>query len=196
MVNRLALMCERRSVVFDEAALRAVALAGRGSFGEALAILARVERHGNVTVDNLVREPEFGWGPTMLACWRAVLSGRRDEAISLFGDIGTDGPMRVTAMQAFLVECRMRHMMGGLPAGASVSPALDRLAAGSWEGILRDWSEWSRERGIEVHEAMERALGFWASVRIGVPWRASFLKGYEALNVTRAIPDSMTANGM
>src|SRR5439155_18771388 len=46
LVDRLSLICERRSVVFDEAALRAVAVAGRGSFCEALAILARVDRHG------------------------------------------------------------------------------------------------------------------------------------------------------
>ena len=196
LVGRLSLICKRRSVAFDEAALRAVAVAGRGSFGEALAILGRVERHGDITVDNLIREPEFGWGPMMLACWRAVLSGRRDEAMSLFGDIGIDGPTRVTAMQAFLVECRMRHMMGGLPAGASVSPALDCLPADGWECILRDWAEWSRKGGIEVDEAMERALGFWASVRIGVPWRASFLKGYEALTESRAICDREAASVM
>ena len=196
LVSRLALICERRSIAFDESALRAVAAAAVGSFGGALAILGRVERHGDVTVDNLIREPEFGWGPTMLACWRAMLSGRRDEAMSLFGDIGIDGPMRLTAMQAFLVECRMRYMMGGLPAGASVNPALDLLTAGSWERILRDWAEWSRERGIEVDEAMERALGFWASVRIGVPWRASFLKGYEALTESRAICDREAASVM
>lgn len=131
MVSRLSLLCERRSVVFDEAALRSVAVAGRGSFGDTLAILARVERHGDVTVDNLTREPEFGWGPTMLACWRAVLSGNRDEAMSLFEKIGTDGPMRVAAIQAFLVECRIRYVVAGLTADVSVSPALHRLGAGS-----------------------------------------------------------------
>src|SRR6266513_344364 len=52
------------------------------------AILARVERHGNVTLGSLLKEPDFGWGPTMLACWQAVLGGRRDEALSLFGAIG------------------------------------------------------------------------------------------------------------
>lgn len=181
IVNRFSLMCERRSVVFDESALGMIAVAARGSFGEALAILERVERYGDVTKENLIREPEFGWGPTMLACWRAVLSGRRDEAMLLFGDIGIDGPMRVAAMQSFLVECRTRHIMGGLAAGPSGSPALDFLEAGSWEHILRDWAEWSRERGVEVDEAMVWALGFWASVKIGTPWRASFLKGYEAL---------------
>jgi hypothetical protein len=116
-------MCERRPVVFDEAALRAVAVAGKGSFGDTLSILARVERHGAVTVDHLIREPEFAWGPTMLACWRAVLNGHRDEAMSIFGKIGTDGAMRVAAMQGFLVECRIRRVMAGLPAGVSVSSA-------------------------------------------------------------------------
>ncbi len=85
MVGRLSLICERRSVAFDEAALRAVAVAGNGSFGEALAILARVERRGDVTVENLIREPEFGWGPTMLACWRAVLSGHRTKECRCLG---------------------------------------------------------------------------------------------------------------
>lgn len=191
MVGRLSLICERRSVVFDEAALRAVAVAGNGSFGEALAILAPVERRGDVTVQNLVREPEFGWGPTMLACWRAVLSGHRDEAMSLFGSIGTHGPMRVRAMQAFLVECRIRKAAGGLPVAASVSPALGLLSAESWERILRDWTGWCQARGLELDEAIERALGFWASVKVGVPWRASFLKGYEDLTGTRSTSNDL-----
>jgi hypothetical protein len=195
MIDRMSSMCERRSVAFDEAALRAVAVAGNGSFGEALAVLARVERHGDVTVENLVREPEFGWGPTMLACWRAVLSGRPDEAMSLFGSIGTHGPMRVRAMQAFLVECRIRKATGGLPAATSVSPALDLLSAESWECILRDWTEWCRARGLELDKAIERALGFWASAKVGVPWKASFLKGYEDLAGTRSTDDSEMASG-
>lgn len=186
MVERMSLVCERRSVAFDEAALWAVAVAGNGSFGEAVAILARVERRGNVTVENLVREPEFGWGPTMLACWRAVLSGRRDEAMSLFESIGTHGPMRVSAIQAFLVECRIREAAATLPAATSVSPALGLLSAESWERILRDWAGWCQARGLELDEAIERALGFWASVKVGVPWRASFLKGYEDLIGTRS----------
>jgi DNA polymerase III delta prime subunit len=196
LVNRLSVLCEQRSVGFDEAAVRAVAVAASGSFGEAIAILARVERHGNVTVDNLIREPEFGWGPTMLACWRAVLGGRRDEAMSLFGDIGTDGSMRTAAMQAFLVECRIRHVTNGLPTGASASPALDFIADEAWESILRDWAEWSRERGIELDEALEQALAFWASVRIGLPWRASFLRGYEALTGDRTIGGLEMASGI
>ncbi|MEY9180579.1 hypothetical protein [Bradyrhizobium sp. USDA 313] len=195
MVDRMSSICERRSVAFDEAALRAVAVAGNGSFGEALAILARVERRGDVTVQNLVREPEFGWGPTMLACWRAVLSGRPHEAMSLFGSIGTHGPMRVRAMQAFLVECRIRHVTGGLPAATSVSPALGLLSAESWGRILRDWTGWCQARGLELDEAIERALGFWASAKVGVPWRASFLKGYEDLTGTRSSNDVEMATG-
>lgn len=195
MVGRLSLICERRSVAFDEAALRAVAVAGNGSFGEALAILARVERRGDVTVENLVREPEFGWGPTMLACWRAVLSGHRDEAMSLFGSIGAHGPMRVRAMQAFLVECRIRHVTGGLPGATSVSPALGLLSAESWERILRDWTGWCQARGLELDEAIERALGFWASVKVGVSWRAGFLKGYEDLTGTRSTNDVEMSTG-
>ena len=195
MVARMSLMCERRSVAFDEAALRAVALAGSGSFGDAMTLLARVERRGDVSVENLLQEPEFGWGPTMLACWRAVLSGRPDEAMSLFGNIGIDGPMRVSAMQAFLVECRIRHVTGGLPAATSVSPALGLLSAESWVRILRDWTGWCRARGLEVDETIERALGFWASVKDGVPWRASFLKGYEDLTGTRSTNDLEMATG-
>lgn len=195
MVGRLLLICERRSVAFDEAALRAVAVAGNGSFGEALAVLARVERHGDVTVENLAREPEFGWGPTMLACWRAVLSGRPDEAMSLFGSIGTHGPMRARALQAFLVECRIRKASGGLPVAASVTPALGLLPAERWERILRDWTGWCQARGLELDQVIERALGFWASVKADVPWRASFLKGYEDLTGTRSTNDVEMATG-
>jgi len=117
------------------------------------AILARVERHGNVTLGSLLKEPDFGWGPTMLACWQAVLGGRRDEALSLFGAIGVDGPMRIRAMQAFLIECRIRQIMSVLPKGTSVSPALDCLPAESWELILREWAEWSREHAFEVERS-------------------------------------------
>ena len=195
IVDSLSLICERRSVAFDEVALRAIAVAGRGAFGAALAILARVERHGDVTVGNLIREPEFGWGPTILACWRAVLGGRPDEAMSLFGDIGIDGPTRVTAMQAFLVECHIRQASGDLPVATSVNPALGLLTAESWQRILGDWTAWCQARGLELDEAIERSLGFWASVRVGVPWRASFLKGYEDLTGTRSIDDSEMASG-
>jgi hypothetical protein len=160
------------------------------------AILARVERYGAVTVNNLIREPEFGWGPTMLACWRAVLSGRRDEALALIGGVGSDGPMRVRAMQAFLVECRMRHVMGELPSGTSVSPALDLVPAESWADIMRDWAAWSRERGIDLEEAIERALAFWATVKIGVSWKASFLKGFQALTEDRVAGDTEVACGI
>lgn len=195
MVDRLSLICERRSVAFDQAALRAIAIEGKGSFGESVTILARVERRGDVTVQNLIREPEFGWGPTILACWRAVLGGRPDEAMSLFGGIGTHGPMRVRAMQAFLVECRIRKASGGLPVATSVSPALGLLAAESWERILGDWTAWCQARGLELDEAIEGSLGFWASVRVDVPWRASFLKGYEDLTGTRSTDDSEMASG-
>jgi hypothetical protein len=90
---------------------------------------------------------------------------------------------RIRAMQAFLVECRMRHLMGGLPEGVSVSPALDRLPAESWELVLQDWVEWARAHAVEVDEAIERALGFWDSVRTDLPWKASFLMGYDAVTV-------------
>ena len=196
MASRLALICERRSVAFDEVALRAIAAANKGSFGAAVTILARVERHGDVTVDSLIREPEFGWGMTMLACWRAVLGRRRDEAITLFGDVGVDGLMRVAALQAFLVECRIRHATSGLPHGPSVNPALDLIATESWESILCDWAGWSRERRIGIDEAMERALGFWSSVRMGAPWKASFLKGYEVLMGSEATSASASSGGI
>ena len=194
--NCLSLMCERRSVAFDEVAVRAIAAASKGSFGEALTILARVEWHGDVTINSLIREPEFGWGATMLECWRAVLGGLRDEAIELFGDVGVDGSMRVAALQAFLVECRIRHANAGFLLGPSVNPALDLIATESWESILCDWARWSRERRIGIDEAMERALGFWSSVRMGAPWKASFLKGYAVLIGGETTGASVSSDGI
>lgn len=193
---RLSELCARRLVPFDEAALRAIAAAAAGSFGEALAILAHVERRGDVTVGHLMREPEFGWGPTMLACWRAVLGGRFDEALALFGGVGTDGTMRVRAMQAFLVECCMRHSISGLPTDAGVSPALNFVPAEGWADLLREWAAWSRERGIDLDEAIERALAFWATVKIGVSWKASFLRGFQALTEDRVAGDTVVACGI
>jgi DNA polymerase III delta prime subunit len=183
---RLSELCARRLVPFDEAALRAIASAAAGSFGEALAILARVERRGDVTVGHLMREPEFGWGPTMLACWRAVLGGRFDEALALFGDVGTDGTMRVRAMQAFLVECRLRYLLDGMPADLSASPALNFVSAEGWAELMREWAEWSRQRGAGLDEAIERTLAFWATVKIGASWRGSFRRGFEELTESRA----------
>ena len=182
LIARLSSICGQRSIAFDEAALRAITVAAKGSFGEALTILGRVERHGDATIDSVKREPEFGWGPTMLTCWRAVLGGRLDEAMSLFGAIGRDDNARMAAVQAFLVECHARALNGNSSAGTGMTPALDLLPAESWPSILQDWADWSRERGILLNEAMDRALGFWGSVRVGQPWRAGFRKGFEALS--------------
>jgi DNA polymerase III gamma/tau subunit len=189
--GRLSSICNQRSVVFDEGALGSIAVAAAGSFGEALAILARVERHGHVTLRSLHKEPDFAWGPQMLACWGAVLAGRRDEALALFGEVGVDGPGRVRALQAFLVECSIRQAMKQLPVGATVSPALDSIPTESWEFILRQWVEWSERHGLSVDEAIERALGFWATVKTSVPWRASFDRSYEALTDGSGIVASM-----
>jgi DNA polymerase III gamma/tau subunit len=181
LVARLSLVCERASVVFDEFAIRAIAVASEGSYGAALEILKRVERHGDVTLENLLREREFGWGAAMLECWRAVLGGRRDEAVSLFETVGEDGPARLKAIQAFLAECYFRHVLGGLPRGASISPALDCLTDESWAAILANWESSCHSHAVAVGDTMVGALNFWASVRADVPWQASFLKGYELL---------------
>ncbi|MCK1389012.1 hypothetical protein [Bradyrhizobium sp. 21] len=181
LVGRLSLICEHRSVPFDEAALRAIAVEAAGSFGAALAIMGRVERRGDVTIGNLLRLSEFGWGSAMVACWEALLEGRRDEAVSLFEAIGADGPMSIKAVQAFLVECRIRQTMGTVPAAASVSPALDCLPPESWISMFGKWRASCQEAGTSVDEEIDRALCFWASVKVGTPWRAAFARGCEVL---------------
>ncbi len=182
MVGRLLSLCDREAVKSDETAIRAIARAANGSFGEALNVLGRVVAHGDITVENLVREPEFGWGPTMLACWRAVLLDRCDEALALFGQVGRDGPMRMKAMQSFLVACQLQHLLGGVPPDGSVSPVLDLLSPTDWTRMLDDWTTWSLRTGIPVNEAMERAVGFWAALKVDMPWEASFLRGLSVLN--------------
>lgn len=153
----------------------------------ALSIMARVERYGDVTIKNLLRLPEFGWGPTMLASWEALFAGRRDEALVLFGAIGVDGPMRIKAIQAFLVECRIRRAMGALPAAASVSPALDCLPTEAWTSIFAKWTACCQGGAIGVDEEIERALSFWASVTVDMPWMAAFVRGYEVLSGARSV---------
>ena len=181
LVERMTSVCRGRSVVFDEFSIRAIGVASEGSYGSALEILKRVELHGDVTLANLLREPEFDWGAPMLECWRAVLGGRRDEAVMLFGSLGNDGPTRLKAIQAFLVECRLRHELGGLPSGVCVSPALDCLPAEGWDEILGEWDEWCALQSVALGDVIGLLLSFWAGVGADVPWRASFMKGYDLL---------------
>jgi DNA polymerase III gamma/tau subunit len=182
LVGRLSSLCARRRLKFDEAAIRGIARGANGSFGEALNLLARVAGHGDITVENLVREPEFGWGPTMLACWQAVLLDRCDEALTLFGQVGRDGPMRMKAIQSFLVACQLQHLLGGVPPDGSVSPVLDLLSSADWTRMRDDWTTWSLRTGVPVDEAMNRAAGFWVAVKPAMPWEASFLRGISVLN--------------
>jgi DNA polymerase III delta prime subunit len=170
-------VCTERCVTFDKGAIRAIAVAAAGSFGDAVTIMSRVEAHGDVSMENLLRIPEFSWGLTMLACWQAFLENRLDEAVSLFERIGSDGPMRIRAMQAFLAECRIRYKM----VAASVSPALDCIQSNDWTAILASWTAWCRDRAVEPDEALEQLLNFWATVRTVTSSRVAFFKGCEVL---------------
>jgi len=148
-------------------------------------MLRRVAAHGDLTIESLVREPEFGWGTTMMACWRAVLLDRREEALALFGQVGPDGPMRMKAMQGFLVACQLRRLLGSVPPDGSVSPALDLVSPVDWELILDDWTAWSERTGLPVDEAMDRMVGLWAGLTADMPWEASFVRGMSVLNAER-----------
>lgn len=185
LVEGLSSLCERRELRSDEDAIRAIARSANGSFGEALNILSRVARHGDLTVENLVCEPDFGWGSTMLACWRAVLLDRRDEALTLFGQVGLDGRMRIKAMQGFLVACQLYDLLGEMPPLGSVSPVLNLLPPADWVHILDDWATWSQRTGVPVAEAMSRAVGFWAGLNGDMPWQASFLRGMSVLDALK-----------
>jgi DNA polymerase III delta prime subunit len=185
MVGRLSSLCARRRLKFDEAAIRAIARAANGSFGEALDMLRRVAGHGDISVENLVREPEFGWGPTMLACWRAVSLHRCDEALALFEQVGRDGPMRMKAMQGFLVACQLYHLLGTVPPDGSVTPALELVSPVDWGRVLDDWTAWSERTGLPVDKAMDRVVGFWAGLKADMSWEASFVRGMSVLNAQR-----------
>lgn len=185
MVGRLLSLCARWKLRSDEAAIRAIARAANGSFGEALNMLRRVAAHGNLTIESLVREPEFGWGRTMLACWRAVLLDRRDEALALFGQVGRDSPMRMKAMQGFLVACQLHHLLGTVPPDGSVSPVLGLVSPADWGRVLDDWTAWSERTGLPVNEAMDRMVGFWAGLKADMSWEACFVRGMSVLNSER-----------
>lgn len=182
MVGRLSSLLEQWELRSDEAAIRGIARAANGSFGEALSMLGRVAEHGDLTIESLVREPEFGWGSRILACWKAVLADHRDEALALFGQVGRDGPMRMKAMQGFLLACKLHHLLGTVPPDGSVSPALDLLTPFDWGRVLDDWTAWSERTGLPVDEAMDRAVGFWAGLKADMSWEASFLRGISVLN--------------
>jgi DNA polymerase III gamma/tau subunit len=181
IVGRLSRICRERGTIGDETALQAIAVAAAGSFARALQLLEPVERGGAVTTARLIEEPEFAWGTSMLDCWRAMFSARYDEALVLFGKIGTTGPMRLRAMQAFLVTCHMHCLLGEVHQGLSVAPALSLLPDEKWERAMREWDVWSFRQGLAVQEAIASVLAFWTAVDPDTPWRASFARGYEIL---------------
>ncbi|MGM5028312.1 hypothetical protein AB8B02_18975 [Tardiphaga sp. 862_B3_N4_1] len=185
MVGRLLPLCRQLALRSDEAAIRAIARAANGSFGEALGMFRRVAAHGDLTIESLVREPEFGWGSTMLACWRAVLLDRCDEALTLFGQVGRDGPMRMKAMQGFLVACQLHRLLGTVPPVGSVSPALDLVSPVDWGRVMDDWAAWSARTDLPVDEAMDRMVGFWAGLQADMSWEASFVRGMSVLTAER-----------
>ncbi|MCK1283919.1 hypothetical protein IVB41_08205 [Bradyrhizobium sp. 44] len=175
----MARICNERLVTFEDGALHAIAMAANGSFGNAIAIIRRVESHGAVSTENLLRLTEFGWGATMLTCWAAVLSGHREQALSLFEDVGADCGTRVKAVQAFLVECRIRRGLGTSWTARTPVPALHLIPSVSWARVLNDWSTWCQQREVDFDELLEKLLEFWSALDPRVQSRAAFLRGYE-----------------
>jgi DNA polymerase III delta prime subunit len=179
---KLTEICEEASIAFDNKALRTIAVAAGGSFSAAMRLMARAESGGAVRLRGLFSLPELSWGPTMLACWATLLSGRSDEAASLFESIEVSNSARLRAMQAFLAECGIRGRMITVPTGLSISPALDCVAGDDWTRLLADWRGWCQERGVQFDEELTRHQWFWSSVKIGTPSRAAFNKGLALLD--------------
>lgn len=179
LVNRLKMVCDRESLIYEERALSVIAQATGGRVGEALTRLAEVASLGEVTSASAWRTLNLEWGETMIACWQAQLRGQLDEALSHFEGIASDDEGRVRAMQCFALAVHFRSSVGALPFG--ISPALECLVDEAWLPILEGWENLSRRRSVPVNSLIEDAMKFWGGVNRLTPSRASFYRGYERL---------------
>jgi DNA polymerase III gamma/tau subunit len=179
LVGHLASICNRHSIEYEESSLRVIARASHGLCGVALNMLRRVAGRGDVMLLDALAELRFDWGPALLRCWDAIFAGQFDEALSSFESVGADGPSRVRAMQAFLLELDLRDELGAQT--CPISPALEALPEAAWRRVREDWERFAVSRSMEVRDLIREASEFWRGARLDAPWQIVFRRAYEDL---------------
>lgn len=182
LLAKLTAVCEAGSIGYDVSALRIIALAAAGSLDTALGLLSKATNGGGlISSASLLSLPELSWGRRLLDCWKLILSGRYDEAASLFDGAELSNSARLRAMQAFLAECAIRGRPSTVTGALSISPALDCASEDDWTAFLALWNDWCQQREVPLEEELSRHQLFWATVRLDTPSKVAFAKGLTLL---------------
>jgi DNA polymerase-3 subunit gamma/tau len=179
LVKHLAAVCGRHSIQYEAAALEVIARASQGLCGLGVNMLAGVAGRGDVTLSGTLTELGLAWGPALLRCWNAIFAGHFDEALSAFESVGADGPSRIRAMQAFLLELDLRDELGART--CSIRPALEALPEAAWRRVREEWERFAVSRSMEVRDLIREASEFWRGARLDAPWQILFRRAYEDL---------------
>ena len=141
--------------------------------------LARVATLGAVAHSTTLVELGLDWGQAMLGCWRAIFAGQFDEGLRKFEALGTNGPSRIRAMQAFILALAMRHELPG--ESYPISPALEALPEEAWVGVITEWEAFAASRSMKTKDLIQRVSDFWRAIRLDTPWQLAFRKSSEDL---------------
>lgn len=142
-------------------------------------MLEAVAARGDVVVSKTLEALGLDWAPVMLRCWTATFAGLYEEAVAEFEKLGTDGPQRIRAMQAFLLDLELRSIAESV--NHCVHPALSLMLDDEWKAIAGLWERVAEERGTDVARLTQRASKFWCSVGADGPWPIAFRKAYDLL---------------
>jgi DNA polymerase-3 subunit gamma/tau len=179
LVTQLSGVCGRHSISYEGPALDVIARACHGLYGVGLNMLAWVAGRDDVTLSRTLDELGLAWGPAMLRCWEAIFAGQFNEALFAFERIGPDGPSRIRAMQAFLLELELRDELGGYT--CPISPALEVLPDWAWGRVRDEWERFAVSGSMKVGDLNRRTSEFWRGAQLGAPWQIVFRRAYEEL---------------
>jgi DNA polymerase III gamma/tau subunit len=177
LVDHLAAVCSQHAISYERAALYIIARSAQGLCGTATDMLTTVAKQGDVVVSRTLEALGLDWAPVMQRCWTATFAGLYEEAFAESEKLGTNGPQRIRAMQAFLLDLELRSIMES--ANHCVHPALNLISDAEWKAIARLWERAAEERGTDVARLIQRASKFWCSVGADGPWPIAFRKAYE-----------------
>jgi hypothetical protein len=157
----LEAVCAREGLVYEQPALKVIVGASGGFVGRSLRGLAAVAQEGEVTLARALRVLGVDWGGTLLACWQALLEGRRAEAEERLESVSRDSAVRLRALQAFGLALYRR--VAGMEE-IRVHPALDVLRPAEWEPVLAAVGECARRRSLKGDDWAYALMVFWADV--------------------------------
>jgi DNA polymerase III gamma/tau subunit len=179
LADHLAQVCNRNSIPYEGASLTVIAGASDGLCGIASHMVALLAARGHLTLKGARADLGLAWGFDMLRCWQAIFADQFDEALLAFERVGSDGPSRVRAMQAFLLELDLRDELG--VRGCRISPALEALPEEEWGLVRENWERFAVSRSMKVGDLIRRSSDFWRGARSDAPWQIVFRRAYEEL---------------